>query len=122
MATVLMRDTGGLPAAGEVRTVGVGMPAHAELGRRVDQIARDLRLLSIGELSRRADAIRGLAQLHGMAPVARIAGGLADALAIDGRGAMVRGYCDALRDMLAGDPYDGSAGDAFLAAVSVRLG
>lgn len=101
---------------------GRRMPGTTELGQRVEQIARDLRLLSIGELGRRADAIRGLAQLHGMTPVARIAGGLADALAIDGRGAMVRSYCDALRDMLAGDPYDASAGDAFLAAVSVRLG
>ena len=113
MATVLkweMADGGGAPA-------GV-----SELGQRIDQLARDVRLLSVGELSRRADAIRGLARRLGFSAVTRLAGGLADALASDGRAAMVAGYCEAMREMLADDPRDAAAGDAFLAMVSVRLG
>jgi hypothetical protein len=100
---------------------GTDDPVRSELAARVAQLERDFRLLSVGELGRRADAIRHLASSHGYRPTSRLAGGLADAIARDGRAAMVRPYLDGMRDAIACDPADAVAGDALLAAVSVRL-
>lgn len=96
-------------------------PVRDELCARVAQLDRDFRLLSIGELGRRVDAIRHLARVNGFEPACRLAGGMADALARDGRAAMVRPYLDGMRDAIACDPADAQAGDALLASISVRL-
>ena len=98
-----------------------GDPARAELAARVDQLDRDFRLLSVGELGRRADAIRHLARRHGYEPASRLAGGLGDALARDGRAAMIRPYIEGIREAIGCDPSDRAAGDALLASISVRL-
>ncbi len=92
-----------------------------DLCARIDQLERDFRLLSLGELGRRTDAIRHIAQHHGFEPASRLAGGLADALARDGRAAMVRPYLDGMRQAIDCDPSDPRAGDIVLASVSVRL-
>ena len=94
---------------------------RAELFARIGQIERDFRLLSIGEIGRRTDAIRQMARAHGFGPTSRLAGGLADALARDGRAAMIRPYLDGMREAIGCDPADSLAGDAILASVSVRL-
>ena len=96
-------------------------PVRSELSARITQLDRDFRLLSIGELGRRIDAIRHIARINGYEPACRLAGGMADALARDGRAAMVRPYLDGMRDAIACDPGDTQAGDALLASVSVRL-
>jgi len=96
-------------------------PVRGELVARIDQLDRDFRLLSLGELGRRIDAIRHVARANGYEPAMRLAGGLADALARDGRAAMIRPYIDGMREAIGCDPRDRGAGDAFLAAVSVRL-
>ena len=100
---------------------GARDPLRGELSARIAQLDRDFRLLSIGELGRRIDAIRQLARHQGLVPASRLAGGLADALARDGRAAMIRPYLDGMRDAIACDPTDLAAGDALLASVSVRL-
>lgn len=94
---------------------------RGELSARVHQLDRDFRLLSIGELGRRIDAIRQLARANGFEPASRLAGGLSDALARDGRAAMIRPYIDGIREAIDCDPSDRRAGDALLASVSVRL-
>ena len=96
-------------------------PVRRELCARVAQLDRDFRLLSIGELGRRIDAIRHIARANGLIPASRLAGGMADALARDGRAAMVRPYLDGMREAIACDPADAQAGDALLASISVRL-
>lgn len=109
MATAYRMDEGG------------GDPIRDELSARISQLDRDFRLLSIGELGRRVDAIRQLARHHGYEPASRLAGGLGDALARDGRAAMIHPYIDGMREAVGCDPADRSAADAFLASVSVRL-
>lgn len=96
-------------------------PIRSELTARIRQLDRDFRLLSIGELGRRVDAIRQLARSHGFEPASRLAGGLADALARDGRGAIIRPYIDGLHDAVFCDPADREAGDSLLASIGVRL-
>jgi len=96
-------------------------PIRNELTARIQQLDRDFRLLSIGELGRRIDAIRQLARRNGFEPASRLAGGLADALARNGRAAMIQPYIDGLHDAVFCDPADRNAGDALLASVSVRL-
>lgn len=98
-----------------------GDPVTSELAARIRQLDRDFRLLSVGELGRRIEAIRHLARINGFEPASRLAGGLADALARDGRAAMIRPYLDGLREAIGCDPADREAGDAILASVSVRL-
>jgi hypothetical protein len=46
---------------------------------------------------------------------------MSDALARDGRAAMIHPYVEGLREAIACDPDDERAGDAILASVSVRL-
>ena len=96
-------------------------PIREELAARIDQLDRDFRLLSIGELGRRADAIRHLARRHGYEPASRLAGGLGDALARDGRAAMTRHYIEGIREAIGYDSSNPAAGDALLASISVRL-
>lgn len=94
---------------------------RSELTARIRQLDRDFRLLSIGELGRRVDAIRHIAFANGLEPASRLAGGLGDAIARDGRAAMIRPYLDGMREAIVCDPADRAAGDAILASVSVRL-
>ena len=96
-------------------------PVRSELVARIDQLDRDFRLLSLGELGRRADAIRQIARLHGFEPTSRLAGGLGDALARDGRAAMIAPYLEGMRAAVGCDPADRAAGDALLAAIGVRF-
>lgn len=94
---------------------------RAELKARIDQLDRDFRLLSLGELGRRTDAIRNIARSNGFDAAAKLAGGLGDSIARDGRAAIVRPYLDGLRDAIECAPGDTRAGDIVLASVSVRL-
>jgi hypothetical protein len=93
-----------------------------ELGARIDQIERDFRALSIGELCRRADLVRQLARAHGREPLARLAGGLRDALAREQRGTAIRPWLDGMRGALGCEVGDEASTGVFLAAVAVRLG
>lgn len=97
------------------------LPLDEELAQRIAQLDRDFRLLSVGELCRRADAIRQIARAHGREPLARLAGGLGAALAREGRGAAFRPWLDGMRDVLLLDAGDEETARAVLAAVSVRL-
>lgn len=92
-----------------------------ELCARVDQLERDFRLLSVGELGRRADAVRRIARNNDLIAVGRLASGLGDAIAAGGRGAAVQPWFDGLREALGCERQDEAAASAFLASVSMRL-
>ena len=94
----------------------------AELAARIDQIERDSRALSIGELCRRADMVRQIASAHGREPLAQLAGGLRDALARGQRGTAVHPWLDGMRGALSLVAGDKASAHAFLASVTVRLG
>jgi hypothetical protein len=93
----------------------------SELCARIDQLERDFRLLSVGELGRRADAVRHIAFANGLSPVAGLASGLCEALAAGGRGATIHPYIEGMRDAVCSDRQDAASANSFLAAVSVRL-
>lgn len=111
--------------ASSARVVPFSSPSpvavREELAARIAQLDRDFKLLSIGELCRRADLIRQIARAERLEAVCRLAAGLGDALARGGRTAPVRPWLDALREALASDAQDESAARAFMAAVGVRL-
>lgn len=92
-----------------------------DLCAAVDELERDFRQLSIGELCGRVYRVRHTARAGDMVPVGRLAGALGDALAQGGRGAAIRPYLDAMREALGCDVQDEATARAFLAAVSVRL-
>lgn len=98
-----------------------GPDIKAELRARIDQIDRDFRALSLGELGQRIDAVRRIAIEKRLRAAARLAGGMSDAVARDGRAAMIHPYVEGLRDAIDCDPGDERAGEAILASVSVRL-
>jgi hypothetical protein len=107
-----------LPVRVDRRDIG---EVKGELCARIDQLERDFRLLSVGELGRRADAVRHLAYTYDLSPVAGLAAGLCEALASGGRGATIRPYIDGMRDAVCSDRQDDASANSFLAAVSVRL-
>ncbi|SFS04746.1 hypothetical protein [Sphingomonas jatrophae] len=95
--------------------------APTELAARIHQLGRDCALLSVGELCHRTDRLRVQAAAGGFAALARLAGALGDALAKDGRAAPVRIYIDLMEDALGCAGQGAAAGEALLAAASVRL-
>lgn len=92
-----------------------------ELRARIDQLDRDHRLLSVGELCRRVDAVRNIAEAGRLLPLARLAAGLGEELARQGRGATVRAFTDAMRESIGHDVQDEATARLFLASVGVRL-
>ena len=94
---------------------------QGEICARIDQLERDFRLLSIGELGRRADAIRHLANVNGLGSVAGLAAGLSEALSHGGRDATIRPFVEGMRDAVRCDRQDDASASLYLAAVNVRL-
>lgn len=94
---------------------------HAELAARIEQIAREARRLPLAELCRRVDAVRNLAVARRLLPLARLAGGLRDALAEGGRGTATAPWLDAMRESLRADAQDEATARAFVASVGIRL-
>lgn len=94
-------------------------PIRSDICKRVDELGREFRHLSINEIVRRADALRHLGWAHGLASVSQLAGGLTDAVSRDGRAAIIPSYLQSLRDAAWCDSHD--AGEVLMAAVSVRL-
>jgi hypothetical protein len=96
-------------------------PLRDEIHARIDQLDRDFRLLSVGELCRRADMIRHLADGARMEVIRRLAIGLREAIAAGGRGAAVHPYFAGMREAVDLPAQDEAMARAFLASVSLRL-
>jgi hypothetical protein len=92
-----------------------------ELNARIDQLDRDARLLSIGELCRRVDAVRNIAAAARLLPLARLAAALRDTLARDGRGTQVAAWTTAMRESIGQDAQDEATAATWVAAVGSRL-
>lgn len=96
-------------------------PIRSDICRRVEELGREYRQLSISEIVRRADTLRHLGWEHGLDAVRRLAGGLTDAVSRDGRAAIIPTYLHSLRDAALCDSRDTQASELLMAAVSVRL-
>lgn len=94
---------------------------RGDLADRIERIAGDARLAASGELYRQVEAVRSIAIAGRLLPLARLAGGLRDALADGGRGAAARPWLDAMRESLGVDAQDEATARAFVASVGIRL-
>lgn len=92
-----------------------------ELSARIDQLQRDFRLLSVGELCYRADMIRHIASAEQLEAVRRLAIGLRETIAAGGRGIAVQPWFEAMREAVDLPAQDDATARTFLAAVSTRL-
>ena len=96
-------------------------PIRAHIRARIEALQQELPRLSVVEIGRRADALRKLAQRHGIVPIPQIATSLSDAIAREGRAAIVPAYLQSMLEAVYCDSQEPDAGVRFLAAVSVRL-
>lgn len=87
---------------------------HDELCARIAQLNRDFRLLSVGELCRRAEAIRVIAQAHGLNPAERVAADLRLTLENQGRDLAIAPYLDRMCEAVGCQRPDPVATQAFL--------
>ncbi len=104
-------------------TVAIIEPSitRGDLADRIERIARDARLVPTGDLYRQVEAVRSIAAAGRLLPLARLAGGLRDALADGGGRAAVRPWVDAMRESLGVDAQDEATARAFVASVGIRL-
>ncbi|SNS60456.1 hypothetical protein SAMN06295912_11044 [Sphingomonas laterariae] len=96
-------------------------PVQDEICARIAQLDRDFRLLSVGELRNRVDAIRQIARANGMEPVSRLAAGLGDTLAQGGRSPSVLPFLEGMRDAAGCAHQDEETARAYLAQINLRL-
>ncbi|WP_136163121.1 hypothetical protein [Sphingomonas flavalba] len=93
---------------------------RALLCARIDGIADDMRRRRPVRLCENVDLVRGMAQAHGLLPLAQLASALATALAAGERGARVADCLDLMREAAGHAPGDALTGEAFAALISVR--
>jgi len=94
---------------------------RADLAARIAAIDVRAPYARAADLAPDLDAIRSIALAHGMAPAVRVAHLLDAAFARGEHGPMVHHWLSVLTDAVGCDRCDGAAGDAFVAACSVRL-
>ena len=103
------------------RELVVHDPVRAEIWRRVENLRTNFQQMQLGEIARCADTLRALAIRHGLEPVQHVAEGLSDALARDGRGAIIPTYLQTMLEAVYCESHDVADCQSFLASVSVRL-
>lgn len=87
-----------------------------ELCARIAQLDRDLRYLSVGELCRRAEALRLIAEAHGLNPAERVAADLRRKLEDEGRNLAITPYLDRMCDAIGCERQDQLAAQAHLSS------
>ena len=92
-----------------------------ELTQRISALDTKADRLATRELASEVDAVRRIAQSHGLFPAATVAHVLDTALSRGERGALVHGWLGILRDAVGSERQDRPACDAYAAACSVRL-
>ncbi|WP_076072004.1 hypothetical protein [Sphingomonas montana] len=97
------------------------VPVSTRLCGRIVALEADLSTLSLDRLMQRLGEIRGTARLHGLSAVVGVATELANAIARDGRAALIRPYLGGLREACGCAPGDENAVHALLASISVRF-
>ena len=94
---------------------------RALLCARIDGIAAEVTRRRPALLCENVDSLRGMAQAHGLLPLAYLASSLATALAAGERGVMVADCLDLMREAAGHAPGDARTGEVFAAFMSVRL-
>ncbi|MEK6541082.1 MAG: hypothetical protein ABL874_13290 [Sphingopyxis sp.] len=93
-----------------------------DLQGRIAAIAQTRGRLSQRQLVEDVDAIRSVAQNHGFTTVSCLAGKLESAIARDSGGPTLLCFLDALHDAVKLEPLRGSAQQALLASIALRMG
>ena len=97
------------------------MLVRAELCERLASLQTAAARLSASDFHESVDSIKRLAAAYGLTPVVRVAEALERAVAED-RGACPRAlYLGRLHDAIGCERLEGSAAEAMLASISVRL-
>lgn len=96
-------------------------PIRAEIHAQVSDLGRRCLHLSLNEVGRRADRLRQLGMRHGFTPLAQLAASLSDAIARDGRAAIIPAYVQSMIEAVYCDSHEADAGHILLASVGVRL-
>jgi hypothetical protein len=95
--------------------------ARADICARIDDLASDLRSLSISQLMAQVEDIRSLARDHGLLPLEQLARGLERALSTSDGGVMVAPFLTTMRDAAGCERVDAAAAQSYLASVNLRL-
>ncbi len=95
--------------------------ARAAICARIDDLASELRHLTISQLMAQIDDIRSLARDHGLLPLEQLARGLERALSTSDGGVMVAPFLATMRDAAGCERVDAAAAQSYLASVSLRL-
>lgn len=98
------------------------LAARTEMCARIDAMAGAAAHMPPARLAMQLDDIRRVAHLHGMIPVLGVVRAMDRALSRGEHGPMMLAWMDTLRDACDCDREDESAGEAFAAAISVRMG
>lgn len=98
-----------------------GLAARSAMCARIDALAREMAHVSQMRLVQELDDIRRTARRHGLSGVATVIHAVESAVARGERGPMVLSWLDTLRDVCDCEALDEQAGEAFAAAISVRL-
>ena len=93
----------------------------ADLGDRIDRLARELPHLTSSRLAFAVDDIRRVARDHNMHPLAELARGLEAALAGSGGATVVLPFLEAMGDAVGCDSADPGVTSSYLAMVGLRL-
>ncbi|MEQ1688205.1 MAG: hypothetical protein ABL874_06505 [Sphingopyxis sp.] len=93
-----------------------------DLQGRIAAIAQARDMMSQRQLVEDVDAIRSVAQSHGFATVSCLAGKLESAIARDKGTPTLLCFLDALHDAVKLEPMRGSAQQALLASIALRMG
>jgi hypothetical protein len=97
------------------------MQVQAQLCERIDALATQLPHLTVSRLAHEVDALRRVAESHGLAPVVEIAHRLESELAASRGLLMVASFLETMRDAVGCERLDPAATQAYLAAISRRL-
>jgi hypothetical protein len=93
-----------------------------DLVDRIDAIAAQGSHLRLPQLCEQIDAVRHIARVHGLEPLERLAAMLESAVAFRGHAPILFSYLDLMRDAAGCEEAGPAASDAYMAALSVRMG
>ena len=98
------------------------MHIHQDLAARVARLDETARHDGLRALATEIDAIRAVADRHGIGPVSAVARAVERAIARGESGATVRGWIGLLGEAVQGGRTDAASGSVLLAAGAMRLG
>lgn len=105
--------------------MGMGADARrvvrAELGDRIDRLAKELPHMTTSSLVGAVDEIRRTASDYNLRPLADLARGLENAISESSGATMVLPFLEAMSDAVTCESIDPAVASSFLASVGLRL-